>query len=202
MTSSRPTLKFNLPTILTLSRIVLIPLFIFEAQAGRYFWAAIIFSIASITDFLDGYLARRTGQVTTFGIIIDPIADKFLVIAALFQLVEMERIEVWIAVVIVVREFFVTALRVVALAKDIVIKAEMGGKWKTGMQITAVICLMVGKGTPDMLAWDSFVWWLTDMGINVYNAGTLALWISLVLAVISGVQYIAIFWRRLQGAAE
>ena len=85
------TLRFNLPTILTLSRIVLIPFFVLSVYQHPIL-GALIFSIASITDFLDGYLARRSGQITTFGIIMDPLADKFLVISALIVLVDMERL--------------------------------------------------------------------------------------------------------------
>src|SRR5512135_1867308 len=95
---------------------------------------ALVFGIASITDFLDGYLARRSGQITKFGIIMDPIADKFLVISALVVLVDMERLSAWIAIILIVRDFLITTLRVVALSKDIVISAELGGKLKTTAQ--------------------------------------------------------------------
>lgn len=180
MQSSRTTLKFNVPTILTLSRIVIIPLFIYVTP-GNNFLGAVVFGIASITDFLDGYLARRSGDVTTFGIIVDPIADKFLVIAALILLVDMGRISVLIAVIVIVREFLVTALRVVALSKDIVIKAEMGGKLKTAAQITAILCLILG--------WDV-------LGLDLYDVGIVAIWISIVLGIVSGVQYMVNFWRK------
>ena len=124
------TLKLNLPTVLTLSRIVLIPVFIYTVNLHPLF-GALIFGIASATDFLDGYFARRSGDITKFGIILDPIADKFLVISALIVLVDMSRLPAWIAIVIIVREFLVTGLRVVALSKDIVISADMGGKMET-----------------------------------------------------------------------
>jgi len=163
---------------------VLIPLFIYVVPDSN-FWGAVIFSIASMTDFLDGYLARRMGQVTTFGIILDPIADKFMVITALFMLVDMQRLSVIIAVVITARELLVTALRVVALTMDIVIKAEMGGKLKTTAQIAAVICLLLG--------WDVF-----GTGIDLFDIGTVAIWIALVLAVVSGIQYTVAFWRKMQ----
>src|SRR5512143_55878 len=136
------TLRLNVPTVLTLSRIVLIPLFVVSVYQHP-FLGALVFSIASVTDFLDGYLARRSGQVTKFGIILDPIADKFLVISALIVLVDMEKLAAWIAIIIVVREFLVTGLRVVALSKDIVIPAETGGKIKTTLQIAAILCLIL-----------------------------------------------------------
>ncbi|MEW6675346.1 MAG: CDP-diacylglycerol--glycerol-3-phosphate 3-phosphatidyltransferase [Nitrospirota bacterium] len=175
------TLRLNLPTILTLSRIVLIPVFVFTVYQHPLF-GAIVFSIASITDFFDGYLARRSGEVTKFGIIFDPIADKFLVISALIVLVDMERLPAWIAIIIIVREFLVTGLRVVALSKNIVISAELGGKIKTATQIIAVLCLILRGSIFD---------------IDLYDVGIVLIWIALVLSVISGVQYTVSFWRKM-----
>lgn len=175
------TLRINLPTILTLSRIVLIPVFVIVVYQHP-FWGAAVFSIASITDFLDGYFARRSGQVTKFGIILDPLADKFLIISALVVLVDMERLSAWIAIVIIVREFFVTGLRVVALSKDIVIRAEMGGKLKTTSQIIAVLCLILGGSIFD---------------IDLYDIGIIFVWAALVLSVTSGIQYTVSFWKKI-----
>lgn len=173
--------KLNLPTVLTLSRIVLIPFFIF-VMPHHPLPGALIFLIAAATDFLDGYLARLYEQVTTFGIILDPIADKFLVISALILLVDIGTLSAWIAIVIIVREFFITALRVVALGKNIVIKAEMGGKIKTAAQILAVLFLIVKD----------------SMGfVDFYDMGMTLITISLILAVISAVQYTINFWRAL-----
>jgi CDP-diacylglycerol--glycerol-3-phosphate 3-phosphatidyltransferase len=174
-------LKFNLPIFLTLSRIVLIPVFVFTVYHHPLF-GAIVFGIASMTDLLDGYLARRTGQITKFGIILDPIADKFLVISALIVLVDMERLPAWIAIVIIVREFLVTGLRVVALSKDIIIPVEMGGKIKTATQIFAVLCLILMGSIYD---------------IDLYDIGMILVWIALVLSVISGVRYTVSFWKRI-----
>lgn len=174
-------MRLNLPILLTLSRIVLIPVFIMVAPE-RPFLGAVIFGIASITDFLDGYIARKRGQITKFGIILDPIADKFLVIAALVLLVDMSRLSVWIAVAIIVREFLVTGLRAVALSKDIVIPAEMGGKLKIGFQIAAILCLI--------LAEDMF-------GIDLYDIGLVLMWVALVLSIVSGVQYTVAFWKKI-----
>jgi CDP-diacylglycerol--glycerol-3-phosphate 3-phosphatidyltransferase len=175
------TLSLNLPTVLTLSRIVLIPVFIFIVYQHPVF-GAIIFGIASLTDFLDGYLARRSGEITKFGIILDPIADKFLVISALIVLVDMERLAAWIAIIIIVREFLVTGLRVVALSKDIIIPAEMGGKIKTTTQIAAIVCLILMGNIFD---------------IDLYDVGVLLIWVALVLSIISGVQYTVSFWRKI-----
>jgi CDP-diacylglycerol--glycerol-3-phosphate 3-phosphatidyltransferase len=177
-------LKLNLPTILTLSRIVLIPFFVLSVYNHPVI-GALVFSIASITDFLDGYLARRSGQITKFGIIMDPLADKFLVISALIVLVDMERVSAFAAIILIVRDFLVTGLRVVALSKDIVIPAEMGGKLKTTAQITAVICLILVGSIFDNLPFD------------LYDIGMVFIWIALVLSVTSGVQYTISFWRKM-----
>jgi len=178
------TLRFNLPTILTLSRIVLIPFFVLSVYQHPIL-GALIFSIASITDFLDGYLARRSGQITTFGIIMDPLADKFLVISALIVLVDMERLSAFIAIMLIVREFLVTGLRVVALSKNIVIPAEMGGKLKTTAQITSILCLILVGSIFD------------NLPIDLYDIGLVFIWIALVLSVTSGVQYTISFWKKI-----
>ncbi len=173
-------MRLNLPTIITLSRIVVIPFFVLIAP-DRPFLGALIFGIASITDFLDGYIARKRGQITKFGIILDPIADKFLVISALILLVDMARLSVWIAIIIIVREFLVTGLRAVALSKDIVIPAEMGGKLKTFSQIAAILCLIIG---------------MNIFGVDLYDLGIVFIWIALVLSIVSGVQYTVSFWKK------
>jgi CDP-diacylglycerol---glycerol-3-phosphate 3-phosphatidyltransferase len=175
------TLKLNLPTALTLSRIILIPVFMFTVYLHPLF-GAFIFSIASLTDFLDGYLARRSGDITKFGIILDPIADKFLVISALIVLVDMERLAAWIAITIIVREFLVTGLRVVALSKDIVIAAELGGKIKTTIQIIAILCLILGRSI---------------FNIDLYDIGIVLIWAALFLSIISGVQYTISFGKKI-----
>lgn len=173
--------RLNLPTVLTLSRIILIPVFVFTVYPHPVF-GTLIFGIASLTDFLDGYLARRSGQITKFGIILDPIADKFLVISALIVLVDMERLAAWIAITIIVREFLVTGLRVVALSKDIVIPAETGGKIKTTLQITAIICLILMRNI-------SFV--------DLYDMGIVLIWLALILSIVSGVSYTVTFWKKI-----
>ena len=178
------TLKFNIPTVLTLSRIFLIPFFVLSVY-NHPVLGALVFSIASVTDFLDGYLARKSGQITKFGIIMDPIADKFLVISALIVLVDMERLSAFIAITLIVREFLVTGLRVVALSKDIIIPAEMGGKLKTTAQITAILCLILAGTFFDRLP------------IDLYDIGMGFIVIALVLSVSSGIQYTLSFWRKM-----
>lgn len=178
------TLKINLPTILTLSRIVLIPVFVIVVYQHP-FWGAAVFGIASITDFLDGYFARRSGQVTKFGIILDPLADKFLIISALVVLVDIKRLPAWMAIIIIVREFLITGLRVVALSKDIIIPAEMGGKLKIGAQITAILCLILVGSIFD------------NLPLDLYDIGITFVWVALVLSVISGIQYTVSFWKKI-----
>ncbi|MDI6890579.1 MAG: CDP-diacylglycerol--glycerol-3-phosphate 3-phosphatidyltransferase [Thermodesulfovibrionales bacterium] len=175
------TLRLNLPTVLTLSRIVLVPIFILAVYQHPVV-GAIIFGIASLTDYLDGYFARHSGEITKVGVILDPIADKFLVISALIVLVEMERLPAWIAIVIIAREFFVTGLRAVALSKNLVIPAEMGGKIKTATQMVAILCLILMGSLFD---------------IDLYDIGIVLIWVALVLAVVSGVQYTISFWKRI-----
>lgn len=143
---------------------------------------AILFSIASLTDLLDGHIARKRGQVTKAGILLDPIADKLLVISALIIFVDMETIPAWIAIVIIAREFIVTGLRIVALSKDMLIPAEMGGKIKMGCQIAAILILFVDR---------------TFVEIDLYAIGLTLLWIAMVLGVVSGIQYFILFRKRI-----
>ncbi len=181
MQSSEPIVRFNLPTILTLSRIVLIPFFIFVTPDDPVLGAA-IFTLASLTDLLDGYLARKLGAITKFGIIVDPIADKFLVISALLLLVDMGRLSVWIATALIIREFLVTALRVVALSKGILIPAEMGGKLKVTAQFMGIVSLVLGGEM---------------MGIDFYMLGQIFIFVALILALVSGFRYTVSFWKAI-----
>lgn len=174
-------LKLNIPTILTFSRIVIILPFILVTPEHP-FLGCVLFAIASLTDMLDGYLARRSKQVTRFGILLDPIADKLLVISALILFVDMEIIPAWIAIVIIAREFIVTGLRVVALSREIVIPAETGGKIKVTAQISSILVLLLDR---------------TLMTGDLYGPGIFLLWVAMILGVISGVQYFILFWKRI-----
>jgi len=178
---------FNVPNLLSLSRILSVPVFIMlmlEPSPVRALVAGIVFSLASATDWLDGYLARKWGQVTKVGKLLDPIADKILIMAALVTLVEIrsEIVHSWMAIVLIGREFAVTGLRAIAASEGIVIPAETVGKYKVGAQITAVLSLLLDyyldKG------------WLTDLG-------RIALWIAMVLAIYSAIQYFMKYWNQL-----
>lgn len=140
----------NLPNKLTLLRVILIPIFvvvllagIFEIQTARYI-AAAIFAIASLTDFLDGYLARKWNMVTNFGKLMDPLADKLLVCSALICMIPLGDIAAWMVIVIIAREFIVTGLRQIALEQGIVIAAGITGKLKTVTQMLMIIFVLPG----------------------------------------------------------
>lgn len=136
----------TVPNWLTFGRILSLPLIIVLASfPGRGFGiaAAVVFSLAAITDFLDGYIARKTGQVSEFGKLIDPIADKIIVAAAFIMLVHLGRAPAWIVALIISREFAISGLRAYAGTKGIIIEARFMGKTKTTLQILAIICLLV-----------------------------------------------------------
>ena len=142
----------NLPNLLTVVRIMLVPVLVVallgNTPAGDVL-AAMVFALASLTDFVDGYLARARHSVTTFGKLMDPLADKLLIVAALIALVSLGRLEAWVAMVIICREFAVTALRLVAGAQQgVVIPASALGKLKTAFQVAMVIALIAVHGHP------------------------------------------------------
>lgn len=138
----------NLPNKLTILRIILIPLFVFlllvNIPYGTYL-AAFIFILAALTDSLDGYLARRWRQITKLGIILDPLADKLLITAALISLVELHQMAGWIAIVIIGREFAVSGLRAVKAEEGLIIPASIWGKLKTITQVIAVLLVILQK---------------------------------------------------------
>lgn len=138
----------NLPNTLTMIRIILVPIFMLvllvKIPYGQLF-AALIFIIAASTDGLDGYIARKRKQVTNFGKLMDPLADKLLVSAALISLVQLGQISGWVAVIIIGREFAVTGLRSVAAAEGIIISASKLGKYKTISQIVAIVAILINE---------------------------------------------------------
>ncbi len=193
MTSATPSPIFNIPNMLTMMRIAAIPLMaaiLMSPSKSAGFWAAALFSIASITDWLDGYLARRMGIVTVFGKFLDPIADKLIVMAAMIMILPFNRVPAWMVLVILGREIIVTGLRSIASSEGIVIQASDLGKYKTIFQITAIIGLLLhydynwffGIQHPLLL-------------VNMHNAGMFFLWIAFILTVWSGVDYLARFMK-------
>jgi CDP-diacylglycerol---glycerol-3-phosphate 3-phosphatidyltransferase len=141
----------NVPNALTVVRILLVPVLVvalLDKTTGGDVLAAIVFAVASLTDAIDGYLARSSNRVTTFGKLMDPIADKLLIVAALIALVSLSRLEAWVAMVIISREIAVTVLRAAAGAQGTVIAANSLGKLKTAMQVAMVMVLITVGGNP------------------------------------------------------
>ncbi|MBY0247352.1 MAG: CDP-diacylglycerol--glycerol-3-phosphate 3-phosphatidyltransferase [Nitrospiraceae bacterium] len=178
--------SLNLPNFLTLVRILLIPVFvvIFLAPTpDRSLLAAVIFTVAAVTDLLDGYIARRTGQVTKLGKLLDPLADKLLVLSALILLVNIDRVSAVVALLIIARELAVTGIRAIAAGERLIIAAEVTGKYKMALQVIAIVLLIL-EGTG-----------LAELG-NLHLAGTGTLYLSLMLGYISGGQYVWSFWKQ------
>ncbi len=181
----------NPPNIVTLFRIACIPLMVVillspSREAG--FWAAAVFALASASDWLDGYLARRMGIVTVFGKFLDPIADKLLVTAALVMILPFNRVPAWIVLLILTREIVITGLRSIASSEGIVIQASDLGKYKTIFQITAVIGLLLHYEYRWFFGVDHPL-----LTVSMHNTGMFFLWIALVLTVWSGVDYLVKF---------
>jgi CDP-diacylglycerol--glycerol-3-phosphate 3-phosphatidyltransferase len=151
--------ELNLPNVLTLLRILLVPVLVaalVQEGGGGDKLAAAVFVVASITDALDGWIARRQKSVSTFGKLMDPLADKLLVTAALVSLVSLDRLSAWVAMVIIAREFAVTGLRQLAMEHGEVIPASVWGKIKTIAQVAMVLVLILVENSP---AWvDGLVW--------------------------------------------
>jgi CDP-diacylglycerol--glycerol-3-phosphate 3-phosphatidyltransferase len=142
----------NVPNVLTVVRILLVPVLVVALLAktgGGDLLAAVVFAVASLTDAIDGYLARSRNWETTFGKLMDPIADKLLIVAALIALVSLSRLQAWVAMVIICREIAVTVLRVAASAgQGSVIGASLLGKLKTALQVAMVMVLITAGGHP------------------------------------------------------
>ena len=184
----------NLPNALTVSRIFIVPVLIavmlggsFELDTGWFTltkeWLALwIFLTAATTDFLDGYLARRRRQITTFGKLLDPIADKLLISAAFISLVELGRVPAWVVVLVVGREFAVSGLRYIALAEGITISASALGKGKMVSQVVAVSLLLVAPYDPVL-----------------GRLGQAALVAVVILTLLSMFDYFRAFWSLIDG---
>jgi CDP-diacylglycerol---glycerol-3-phosphate 3-phosphatidyltransferase len=173
----------NLPNVLTVLRILLVPVVVVSllgnSPAGDVL-AVVVFALASLTDFLDGYLARARDNVTAFGKLMDPLADKLLIVAALLSLVSLHRLAAWVAMVIIARELAVTILRAGATHARAVIGASTLGKLKTGMQIVTVLAVIVVHGQP----------------LSV----SLLIYLTVIVTVISGLDYFFGLRRHIQAA--
>ncbi|HEX5430369.1 MAG TPA: CDP-diacylglycerol--glycerol-3-phosphate 3-phosphatidyltransferase [Bryobacteraceae bacterium] len=184
--------RTNLPNLLTLLRIFFVPLLVallLARDAGgdwqRFIpaspeiFALAIFLAAAVTDLLDGYLARRWGQVTTVGMLLDPIADKLLISAALISLVEIRRVPAWMVILIVGREFAVSGLRSIAASSGYTIRASELGKTKMASQVIAIALVIAG------IRWEQLV-----------NLSLLAMWAVVLFAIASAADYFRKFWRK------
>jgi CDP-diacylglycerol--glycerol-3-phosphate 3-phosphatidyltransferase len=141
----------NLPNVLTVLRILLVPVVVvalLDETPNGDLLAAIVFALASVTDWVDGYLARSRGSITTFGKLMDPIADKLLVVGALVSLVSLDRLQAWVAMVIIARELAVTMSRMAATGQGVVIAANRWGKVKTALQVLMIFLLITVSGSP------------------------------------------------------
>ena len=184
---------FTIPNILTLFRIVVTPLFfiLFYYFPTKVFslLASLLFVMASFTDFLDGYIARRWNLESSLGKFLDPLADKLLVAVALIMLIPLGRVPSWMVAVIIGREILVTGLRVVAITEGLVIAASKLGKYKTVFQIAAVTCLLMHYEyhlfieSPYLL-------------VNFHQVGMGLLWVALLITVWSGIDYFRKFFRQ------
>jgi CDP-diacylglycerol--glycerol-3-phosphate 3-phosphatidyltransferase len=190
MSEKRTKSIFNLPNSLTLFRVACIPVIVillFFPHKAISFLAALVFGLASISDLLDGFLARRQQLVTTFGKFLDPLADKLIVSAALIMLIHLGRAPAWMVVVIVGRELAITGLRSMAVSEGKVISADELGKKKMVFQIVAILGLL--------LHYEYF-------GINLHAVGMFFLWLAVILTLWSGFNYFRRFWDVLEENAS
>src|SRR5438067_6514052 len=189
----------NLPNSITLTRIFSIPLLIWILSTSRFhgtggekeLLASALFIAASITDGIDGYLARKRGQITTIGMLLDPLADKLLIAAAFIALVQFNPsiVPAWVAVVVIFREFLVSGLRSIAASEGFTIEASDLGKFKMVVQIIAVVAAILQHN-----------WLEVQFGrftFPVEIIARLAMWIMVTISLISAVDYFAAFWRKI-----
>ncbi len=178
----------NLPNKLTVLRLIMTPLFLFSLITdftGHYIVALVLFCLASLTDFVDGNLARKNNLVTDFGKFLDPLADKMLTTSAFLGFIQLDIGFgiTWITFIVLVREFLITSLRLVSSGKGTVIAANIWGKAKTVSQMAAIIVAIAGRYTSELIGSA-----LVTAGIDLFT--NLVLWVSTILTVISGVIYV------------
>ena len=194
----------NLPNSITMTRIVMIPLFLwilsphFPWQGWEQeIFASVLFVLASITDGLDGYLARKRGQITTMGMLLDPLADKIMVAAAFVALVAYnpDVVKVWIVVVIIGREFLISGLRSIASSEGFTITASELGKLKTVTQIVSVVSAILAHG------WER--WQIGGIVVvPVYWIAVAAIYFTALVSIISAVDYFIGFWKEIDHASK
>jgi CDP-diacylglycerol--glycerol-3-phosphate 3-phosphatidyltransferase len=193
-------LRVNLPNYITFGRILSIPLLIWvlstshlSSQHGeRELLASALFIAASITDGIDGYLARKRGQVTTMGILLDPLADKLLIAAAYVTLVQFNPslVPAWIAVIVIGREFLVSGLRSIAATEGFTIEASDLGKFKMVVQIVSVVAVILAHHWREWPLFGSYF-------LPVYWIAWIAIWFMVCISLISAVDYFVAFWSKI-----
>ncbi len=197
--------SMNLPNSITMSRIVMIPLLLWILSThfpwrgpggAQELLAALLFVLASITDGLDGYLARKRAQITTMGMLLDPIADKIMVTGALIALVAYnpQVVKVWIVVVIIGREFLISGLRSIASSEGFTIQASDLGKLKTVTQIVAVVAAILAH------RWDQWQFGFVVIPVNWIAVG--AIYFTVLVSIISAIDYFVGFWKQIDHASK
>src|SRR5436309_10611078 len=180
----------NAPNLLTVGRIALIPVFLYllyYENRRNSFLAAGVYSFCALTDWVDGWLARVSNKITTLGKFLDPLADKLIVLSALVMLLRLGRVPVWVVVVILAREFLISGLRTIAMSEGVVISASQGGKWKTSLQLSGIIALMVHYH----FAVDYF---FVRVVTDFQAVGLTLLYLSLIPGIASAVDYLRAFY--------
>jgi len=200
-----PSVRVNLPNYITMTRIASIPLLMWILCSSRFssergekeILASSVFILASITDGIDGYLARKRGQITTMGMLLDPLADKLLIAAAFVTLVQFnpELVPAWMAVVIIGREFLVSGLRSIAASEGFTIEASELGKFKMLVQIISVVAVILAHHWHQ---WPLFSFYI----FPVYWIARVAIWFMVVLSLVSAFDYFSAFWSRIDRQSE
>jgi CDP-diacylglycerol--glycerol-3-phosphate 3-phosphatidyltransferase len=195
----------NLPNYITLTRIAAIPLLIWilcsprfsSEQSEREILASTVFILASITDGIDGYLARKRGQITTMGMLLDPLADKLLIAAAFITLVQFNPalVPAWMAVVIIGREFLVSGLRSIAASEGFTIQASELGKFKMLVQIISVVAVILARRWHQWPVFGIYIF-------PVYWIAWVAIWFMVLLSLVSALDYFVAFWSRIDRKSE
>jgi CDP-diacylglycerol--glycerol-3-phosphate 3-phosphatidyltransferase len=187
----------NLPNRLTVSRFALTGLFwvaAFTPFPGNRTWALLLFGLASLTDFLDGKIARERRLITAFGTLMDPLADKILTCSAFIAFIELKQIEAWMVAVIVGRELAITGLRLLAASKNVVLAAERLGKHKTISQITTILATLLAMSYPQWGSLGQALFSWPVMGRPwIDTFATASQWLAVALTLYSGAAYL---WRN------
>lgn len=185
-------MKLNTPNLLTIARIFITPIFLavilMDTLPHKFLIACIIFSIASITDAVDGHLARKNNQITNFGKFLDPIADKILTTSALLAFMSMGLCNIWIIMLVLVREFAIASVRMIAATNGVVIPANIWGKIKTVSQMVFTILIMLLGETWEIIADLDHAFFDKLPDLSLISNGLL--WITAILTIISGIIYL------------